>query len=162
MATEDTQKLRRCERIQIAWVSCHLEERAYIPCCQKCQRIGHRAKECNFEPVANKRCHKCGKIGHTVKKCTADPKCYNCEAANTAACPIYRKHLAASRKKGDTEPMTTQYNDNDNDDDETSNRRSDNRRERIQHTTTTGTNRKREAASPIENNRKTLNNQDGC
>lgn len=88
--------------VEINWKSAPVTRWVDVPCCQKCKKVCHRARGCTSDRIVTTRCHKCGEAGHTVKSCGNVARCYNCgtaeHAANSAACPIFRRFLRHSEE----------------------------------------------------------------
>ena len=64
----------------------------YIPKpmrCNKCQKLGHTAKNCRREEAV---CAKCGQEGHIYRTCNNEPKCVLCSGPHPSTsnkCPSY-------------------------------------------------------------------------
>lgn len=103
LTSEDAKRIVEARRICIGWGAYLVEDWVSVPCCSRCQKIGHDSKACTNEAVNRRRCHKCGELEHAALECQSPKVCYNCKkgdhAANSAACPIYRKILEEAKNK---------------------------------------------------------------
>lgn len=111
LTQEDARRIVEARRICIGWEAYLVEDWVSVPCCTKCQRIGHDVKSCTNEAVDKRLCHKCGEPEHAATECQSPKICYNCgkgsHAANSAGCPIYRKVLEEAKRKITTNHIHT-------------------------------------------------------
>ena len=74
-------------RLFYGWSSVKLRERDPVSQCFKCNRFGHKAKECRFavngQPAS--RCARCGNSHEDMDKCEAPLSCSNCVEHNKFA-----------------------------------------------------------------------------
>ena len=89
-------------KIKIGYLSCYVFPRRDSLRCNHCQRLGHRASNCESDAA----CVNCGEC-HDSKGCTAAPKCVNCHLDNKdsnhradyANCPSYIEYKQSAAKK---------------------------------------------------------------
>lgn len=98
---------------KIKWEPYHKSRKNMVTQCNKCQRFGHAANNCNH-PY---RCIKCTEV-HEVNQCKITPedkpKCVNCSLehpANYRNCKAYKEYIAA-KKKQFRRPQTDKFTNN--------------------------------------------------